>query len=234
MAERRRPAGAGRRQRPGADRPARAARAVAGRLLLSPVGTFLTNTPLYLLPGQINLQPRHRVLDLKAGHAAVPRFLAARVPFARRPVALAAAPAALRRARRALGADPPVDLVAGTPVRLPFADASFDLVLAAHLFHRLDDDALAACFAEVLRVLRPAGVLAGWAFAPSSSATLTRLHRRLLHREGAPPHLRGYRPLARLAIAAGFARVERPPFRPFLFPPIPRTAILAQKADAPG
>jgi SAM-dependent methyltransferase len=46
--------------------------------------------------------------------------------------------------------------------RLPFADGVFATVLAADLFHHLDDTHLAATLAEVVRVLRPDGVLVAW------------------------------------------------------------------------
>ena len=202
---------------------------VARRFLLGPAGTFLTNTPVFLLPEQLHLQPKHRVLDLQGGRGSIARFLAARIPFHARPVALDSSPAALRLARRDLGAAPPVEVVAGQPERLPFVADSFDLVIAAHVFRRLSDEGLYRCLAEAERVLRPGGVLVGWEFAPLSSRALNRLHRRLLSRDPLPPRLRGFGPLAHAAAEAGFARIERPLLRPFLFPPIPHTGLLAQK-----
>jgi SAM-dependent methyltransferase len=199
------------------------------RWLLTPVGTFLTNTPVFLLPGQVNLQPKHRVLDLQGGRAGIARFLAARIPFERPPVALDSSLVALRLARRDLGSGAGVALVAGRPTRLPFHDASFDLVIAAHLFRRLTDEGLVVCLQEAERVLRPGGILVGWDFASLSSRTLNRLHQRVLAGDPRPPRLRGFGPLAHYASEAGFVRIERPMLRPFLFPPIPHTAILAQK-----
>jgi phosphoethanolamine N-methyltransferase len=51
-----------------------------------------------------------------------------------------------------------VDFVQGPPGRLPFADASFDLVFSKDAFIHVADKA--ALFAEVFRVLRPGGVFA--------------------------------------------------------------------------
>ncbi len=201
------------------------------RFLIGPVGTFFTNTPIFLLPPRLNLQPKHRVLDLRAGRGGILRFLAARIPFHERPVGLDASLPALRLARRDMGTDPPADLVAGRLTHLPFADASFDLVIAAHAFRLLADPGLLQCLLEVHRVLRPNGVLVAWEFAPLSSRTLNRWHLRLLARDPVRPHLRGFGPLAHLAAEAGFVRIERPLLRPFLFPPIPRTALLAQKGE---
>ncbi len=212
---------------------ARSLEGVLRRMLLSPAGSFLTDTPVFLLPGRINLQAKHRVLDLQTGRAAIARFLAARIPFHTPPVALDSSRAALRLARRDLGPRPRVDLVAGQPWRLPFADASFDLVIAAHVFHRLTDEELYHCFLEAERVLRPGGVLAGWDFASVSSRRLNRLHQWLLADGARPPRLRGFGPLAHYATEAGFELIERPLLRPFLLPPIPHTAILAQKAAEP-
>jgi SAM-dependent methyltransferase len=201
------------------------------RFLIGPVGTFLTNTPVFLLPPRLNLQPKHRVLDLQAGRGGILCFLAARIPFHERPVGLDASPAVLRLARRDMGAAPPVDLVAGRLTHLPFADGSFDLVIAAHAFRHLADPGLRQCLVEVHRVLRASGVLVAWEFAPLSSRALNRFHLWLLARDPVRPHLRGFGPLAHLAAEAGFVRIERPLLRPFLFPPIPRTAIFAQKGE---
>lgn len=203
---------------------------MARRFLISPAGNFLTNTALFVLPEQLNLQPKHRVLDIQAGGGALLRFLAARVPFEQPPAGIEASLPALHLGRPAAGA-PPINLLGGRPTYLPFADASFDLVIAAHVFRRLADHGLVQCLREVERVLRPNGVLVGWEFAPLSSEWLNRLHVRLLAGDVLPPHLRGFGPLSHFALEAGFVRIERPLLRPFLVPPIPHTAILAQKGQ---
>lgn len=46
--------------------------------------------------------------------------------------------------------------------RLPFADAAFATVLAADLFHHLDDEGLGGVLREVGRVLVPTGALVAW------------------------------------------------------------------------
>jgi SAM-dependent methyltransferase len=45
---------------------------------------------------------------------------------------------------------------------LPFADGALAVVLAADLFHHLDDARLVATLAEIARVLRPRGRLIAW------------------------------------------------------------------------
>ncbi|MFN8556474.1 MAG: methyltransferase domain-containing protein [Dehalococcoidia bacterium] len=183
---------------------------------------FLTDTPIFLLPREVNLQAKHRVLVIEAEPRGISRFLAARIPFTAPPVTLA----------------PPISTPAADagpfrsrPGVLPFPDTAFDLVIAAHAFHRLNDDGLSRLVREAHRVLRPGGVFVGWDFAARSSRAINELHRRALTRGGVRPYLRGFGPLAAYTTEAGFVRIERPQLPPFLFPPIPRTAVLAQKGS---
>src|SRR5438552_3966894 len=48
---------------------------------------------------------------------------------------------------------------------LPLSPGSFRTILAADLFHHLDNDHLGVALAEVRRVLRPDGVLVAWWYA---------------------------------------------------------------------
>jgi len=82
--------------------------------------------------------------------------------------------------------------VRGDATCLPFADASFDVVIAAYLLHVLAPADRAAALAELRRVARPAGVLVTvtpWAARPAGAALLTGLAR------AAPAVLGGLRPL---------------------------------------
>jgi SAM-dependent methyltransferase len=88
---------------------------------------------------------------------------------------------------------------------LPFGDASFDAVVAGELLEHLQfPDALVA---EIRRVLRPGGVLAG------SVPNAYRVQSRLRFLRGRPPeddptHLRMFSPAALEELLAGFERVE--------------------------
>ena len=88
---------------------------------------------------------------------------------------------------------------------LPFADASFDAVVAGELLEHLRfPDELVA---EIGRVLRPAGVLVG------SVPNAFRLQSRLRFLRGRPPeddptHLRMFSPSALRSLLAGFRDVE--------------------------
>ena len=88
---------------------------------------------------------------------------------------------------------------------LPFDDGSFDAVVAGELLEHLQfPDALVA---EIRRVLRPGGVLAG--SVPNAFRVQSRL--RFLRGnapEDDPTHLRMFSPAALRELLAGFERVE--------------------------
>ena len=93
--------------------------------------------------------PGARVLDLGCGTG----FTLTRLPESVRSVGLDYSPAALAFARRRASSSA---LVRGSAYALPFADASFDAVLALDVLEHLDDDLAAA--RELRRVLAPGGV----------------------------------------------------------------------------
>jgi SAM-dependent methyltransferase len=202
---------------------------LALRALTTSLGAFLVNTPLFLLPAAINLQAKHRVLEVGCAQGAALRFLSGRFAFAQAPVGLDASIEALRRGRL-LGRDGRLPLVAATASRLPFAPQSFDLVLATHTVRHLSDEGLLRFLFEAERVLRPGGLIALWEFAPTASRPLNRLNARVLNALGGAGQLRPFSRLAYFASEAGYVVIERPTVRPFLFPPIPRTGLLAKKA----
>ena len=102
----------------------------------------------------------------------------------------------------ALGIEP---VRANVEETLPFDDGSFDAVVAGELLEHLQfPDALVA---EIRRVLRPGGVLAG------SVPNAFRVQSRLRYLRGKPPeddptHLRMFSPAAVRELLAGFGRVE--------------------------
>ena len=115
--------------------------------------------------GRLGLRAGERVLDLGCGfgrHA----FEAAR--RGGRVVALDAGADEVVRVRETFAAmsesgeiDPsatPIDSVRGDALRLPFADDSFDRVIASEVLEHIPDDV--AAMAELARVLRPGGTMA--------------------------------------------------------------------------
>ena len=211
------------------------ARDLLQRAMLGPASAYLVNTPVYNAADAIKLGPRHRVLDIGAGRGHVAALLQRRYGLVHDPVAIDIAPNVMRAAAHDLGRERRVELAIAGATRLPFRDASFHLIVAAHLLRHLEDETLFRLFLEALRVLKPEGVLLGWEFAPTNSRTLNRLNRTLFGPRGDEPYrLRGFGTLAPYALYAGFARVQRAVLPlPFLFPPVPRVAFLLQKsADA--
>ena len=139
----------------------------------------------------------HRVLDLGCRSGALTQhFLEGNSV-----VGLDVDAAALEKAA-ALGIEP---VQANVEQPLPFEDGSFDAVVAGELFEHLRfPDALVA---EIGRVLRPGGVLAG------SVPNAFRVQSRLRFLRGKPPeddptHLRMFSPAALRELLGGFERVE--------------------------
>lgn len=202
------------------------------RWLAGPHAVLLVNTPVTRVPELVNLQPKHRVLDLGGGRGAVARFLAGRIPFHQPVIAIEPSEAMLGLARRDLEGRN-VELVHGLATHLPLASESVDLIIAAHLFKHLDDGQLYIAFGEAKRVLRPGGILLAWDFAPTSSRRLNRFHLWLLQRGVGRQYLRGHGQVVEYAWPHGWGYIERPDLRPFLFPPMPRTVALLQKSRDP-
>ena len=104
-----------------------------------------------------------RVLDVASGTAGVARQLAHRAPTHVTGIDLSEP--MLRQGARVVAHDhlgDRIDLVVGTAVRLPFADATFDALTFTYLLRYVDD--AAATMAELARVVKPGGVLASLEF----------------------------------------------------------------------
>jgi 2-polyprenyl-3-methyl-5-hydroxy-6-metoxy-1,4-benzoquinol methylase len=100
-----------------------------------------------------------QVLDVGCGTGTL-AIAAARAAPAVRVTGLDADDAILARARRkAESAGHDIDFDQGMSNALPYADASFDLVLSTLFFHHLPDEAKHETAAESMRVLRPGGRL---------------------------------------------------------------------------
>jgi SAM-dependent methyltransferase len=202
--------------------------------LLGDLPTYLFNTPALVVPGEFGLGPNHHVLELGSGRAGVAKLLARRARLRTPPVAFDISTEVLRRAAADSGREPAVQFVAGAASRLPFADESFHLVVAAHLFRQLEDDTLYRVLDDVLRILVPGGILLAWEYAPTTSERLNALHRRWLGEEVFTTNLRGFAHLAPYAVHVGYKHIDRMRLRlPFLFPPIPRVVVMLQKVRTP-
>lgn len=206
--------------------------AAAMRFAMSLPGQILVNTAAFMLPEELRIKPSWRVLDIGCGRAGLIRILADRVGLHAAPVGLDASQRILALAQRDMAAEggPDAWLSRGVATALPFANATFDLLLSAHTFKYLTDDELRACLSEARRVLKPGGLFLAWEFAPTSSELLDRWNHRVLTLELPLVRLRGYRELETLARGCGFDWVEHAQLRPFLLPPIPRCSLIMGKA----
>jgi demethylmenaquinone methyltransferase/2-methoxy-6-polyprenyl-1,4-benzoquinol methylase len=146
------------------------AEAVSARTLFAPLGPTYDRYANLLSFGQdprwrrflvsrLDVRPEDTVLDVATGTGAVARELIRRHGCA--VVGLDQSPEMLAEASRRLGDR--VRLVEGSAERLPFDDGSFDGVTFTYLLRYVPDPA--ATLAELARVLRPGGTLAGLEFA---------------------------------------------------------------------
>jgi ubiquinone/menaquinone biosynthesis C-methylase UbiE len=126
-----------------------------------------------------------RVLDVGCGTGALLRRLAARLPDDSELAGVDPAPRMLAEARKRLSG---VRLEQATAERLPFADASFDLVVSAMSFDHWADQELG--LAECARVLSPGGgfvladLFAPWLLPTRRRARTVRRATSLLTRVG--------------------------------------------------
>jgi ubiquinone/menaquinone biosynthesis C-methylase UbiE len=109
--------------------------------------------------GHAALRSGEDVLDVGCGTGTL-AVEAARAAPGVRVTGLDADPSILARARtRAAGAGLEIRLDEGMSTQLPYADASFDVVLSTLFFHHLPDEDKHRTAAELVRVLRPGGRL---------------------------------------------------------------------------
>lgn len=105
------------------------------------------------------IESGERVLDIGCGTGTL-AVAAARAAPGARVTGLDADAAILARARvKAAREGLEIGFDEGMSTALPYADASFDLVLSTLFFHHLPDDAKRQTAAELVRVLRPGGRL---------------------------------------------------------------------------
>ena len=99
----------------------------------------------------VDARPGERVLDLAAGTGS------SSLPFAAAGAQVVAADFSLGMLRVGKTAHPDLDLLAGDALRLPFADAAFDVVTISFGLRNVSD--VDAALAEMARVTRPGGRL---------------------------------------------------------------------------
>ncbi len=115
----------------------------------------MPGAPTELLDELLDVR-RRDVLDVGCGEGALVRRLASSQA---RVVGLDPLPGALEQARRLGRSDPSTRYVEGTAQALPFADASFDVVIFFNSLHHVPLGSMDAALGEAARVLRRRGVL---------------------------------------------------------------------------
>ncbi|MBM3619824.1 MAG: class I SAM-dependent methyltransferase [Alphaproteobacteria bacterium] len=119
---------------------------VMRRRALKPVATYLEGRN----------QREVRLLDIACGTGRLLGFVSHAWPGMRLS-GLDLSPTYLDHARRHIGASKRLKWLEGAAERLPFTDASLDIVTAVFLFHELPKKVRAEVIAEMARVLKPGG-----------------------------------------------------------------------------
>lgn len=151
-----------------------------------------------------------RVLDVACGTGRFLGTLAAALPDARLyGVDLSPAYVARARARR-----PDVALLVENAEALPFADGTFDAVSCVFLLHELPRDVRRRVLAEILRVLRPGGVISVCDSAQLHDSPELACFLHAFHRTYHEPYYKGYisDPLEAQLAEVGFAEVTARPW----------------------
>jgi len=217
-----------------ADWFSRGLRGIGMRYVFSRRGLWVINTPYRRILAAAHIRPQDRVLDLGCGIGNILIALAERIAFARPPIGVDVSPALIDIGRgeiRKAGLDQKIELRAAPATRLPFDDASFDVVLTSHVIKHLDDEALAADWgvkAEFTEV--PFGALIPTLTSKRADLMSAPLFISARATGLPPPFTLRSEPTLRSALTqAGFARVNRVPTGWFIAPPVPRIALLATR-----
>jgi ubiquinone/menaquinone biosynthesis C-methylase UbiE len=209
----------------------RGLRGIGMRYVFSRRGLWVINTPYRRILNAATITAQDRVLDLGCGIGNILIALAERTDFSHPPVGVDVSPDLVRIGEREIARarlGDRIRLQVSPATRLPFEDASFDVVLTSHVLKHLDDEALLTSFREVVRVLRPGGRFLLWEFEKSGRSALLFWSARL---SGLPPafQLRTMAEFSRALRSTGFQRIVRVDTGVFLIPPVPRVALLATR-----
>ena len=100
-----------------------------------------------------------RVLDVACGTGRLLRMLGAALPTEAKLFGVDLSPHYIARAREVLPRDLDVSLICDNAERLPFLDASFDVVTSVYLLHEVPPEVRTRVLAEMRRVVRPGGLV---------------------------------------------------------------------------
>src|SRR5262249_18959420 len=100
-----------------------------------------------------------RVLDVACGTGHLLNMLGAALPAEAKLFGIDLSPHYIARAREVLPRDLDVSLVCDNAERLPFLDASFDVVTSVYLLHEIPAEVRERVLREMARVVRPGGLV---------------------------------------------------------------------------
>jgi ubiquinone/menaquinone biosynthesis C-methylase UbiE len=100
-----------------------------------------------------------RVLDVACGTGHFLRMLGAALPAGSKLFGVDLSPHYIARAREVLPRDLDVSLVCDNAEKLPFLDASFDVVTSLYLLHEIPAEVRTRILEEMARVVRPSGLV---------------------------------------------------------------------------
>jgi ubiquinone/menaquinone biosynthesis C-methylase UbiE len=203
------------------------------RFWFSPRRTLWLNTQIRKLPAAAALKSTDRVLDIGCGYGGMLIHLSRTVGFTQPMEGLDSSPLMLARAQaeiRNRKMDDVIHLQLGLATKLPYENATFDVVLCAYVVKHLRDDLLHEMLQEVKRVLKPGGRFCVWEAAPSRYGFMNVWNLLLLRAGNSVVHLRSGEAL-RAQLEETCFTIERPFGHGlyYFYPPLPRAGFIATR-----
>ncbi|NVN93335.1 MAG: class I SAM-dependent methyltransferase [Desulfuromonadales bacterium] len=201
------------------------------RFWFAPNQTLFLNTPARRLPRLLSLKPTDKLLDIGCGYGGLLIYLHRKVGFSQAMEGLDCSSLMVARAReefRARGLEACARISHGLATRLPYPDATFDVIVSTYVIKHLSDDLLGDMLAEAMRVLKPGGRLCLWEAAPSRNPYLHNFNVKLLKMGVSSAHLRTVGQLRAILELAGFRDLK--PYGHglyYYYPPLPRVGFIA-------
>lgn len=203
------------------------------RFWFAPKQTICLNTPARKLPRLLSLTTSDKVLDIGCGYGGLLIYLNRRVGFTQVMEGLDCSALMVKRAQaevRDRGLESLVSIRQGVATKLPYPDATFDVVLSTYVIKHLSDQLAQRMLGEVMRVLKPGGRFCLWEAAPSSNVYLQVVNLKLLKMGVSTAYLRTAEQMRECLKTAGFSDLQPYGHGPYYYyPPLPRVGFIARR-----